>query len=388
MKISQLDSAAVQDKVVLVRVDYNVPLKDGKVTETTRIEMTIPTLKFLLENGAKRIHILTHVGRPKGQRVPELSTSLLIPEVEKFLGEKVEYREAFTVGEGKIQLHENVRFWEGETKNDPEFTRVILDGIEPDIFVNDGFAVAHRAHASTVGVASFLPAYPGFLLKNEIDNLAPFLAKEKIPGLSVIVGGAKIDTKIGVLQHFAEVAENILVGGALANTFLAAEGFDVGDSLYQKDKLDEARDIVALMEKNGVGFHLPMDVICADNINDTETVDIPVEDVMGEMKIFDIGSKAVKSYCEILGHSKVIIWNGPVGCTEFKPFANGTKEVLKVVAAQKSAKTILGGGDTLDALKRFGVDHDAFSHVSTGGGAMLEFLEGKLLPGVEVLLEG
>ncbi|MDH3324339.1 MAG: phosphoglycerate kinase [Candidatus Peregrinibacteria bacterium] len=387
MKISKLEPAVVKDKVVVIRVDFNVPLDNGKITETTRIESSIPTLKFLIDNGAKSIHILTHVGRPKGKIVPELSTKVLVSTIEKFLGEKVEYREDFTKGDSLIQLHENVRYWPGETKNDPEFTQLILDGIKPDIFVNDGFAVSHRPHSSVVGVASFVPAYPGVVVESEIKNLSPFLSNEKIPGLTIVVAGAKMETKVGVLRHFAKTAENVLVGGALANTFLAAEGFDVGASLYEESELDNARDVLGLMEQHNTGFHLPIDVICADDINSSETLDMPVEDVTGDAKIFDIGAHSIKSYCEILQHSKVIMWNGPVGCFEKKPFENGTREILKIVSAQKSAKTILGGGDTLDALKKFGVSRDAFSHVSTGGGAMLEFLEGKLLPGIEVLLE-
>lgn len=384
MRIAPLTAEMIRDQVVVVRVDFNVPLKDGQVSENTRIVESIPTLRFLLDHGAKRIHILSHLGRPKDAPDPKFSLKPVLPELEKHLGEKVEWRENYTAGNGLVQLHENVRFNPGEKTNDPKFIQQLLK-LGADVFVNDGFAVSHRSHASVVGLPSFLPAYPGFLLQKEIDHLSPFLSNKKIPGLAVLVGGAKMETKVRVLEYFCKTAENILIGGALANTFLVAQGFDVGESLYEEEQLDMARRVLELAERNNTGIHLPVDVICADDINSEKTLNVPVEDVLGDMKIFDIGSKSIASYSEILQHAKTIIWNGPVGCFEKKPFQAGTCELLKVIAAQKSAKTILGGGDTLEAIRTFGVTKDAFTHVSTGGGAMLEFLEGKELPGIEVL---
>ncbi|MCK5460445.1 phosphoglycerate kinase [Candidatus Gracilibacteria bacterium] len=384
MKIKNLESADLKNKIIVVRVDFNVPIENGKVSENTRIVESIPTLKFLLKKGAKRIHILSHLGRPKGVFDKNFSLKVILPDLEKLLKQKVEFRKDFTPGNSKIQLHENVRFHPGEKKNDPVFIQKLLK-IKADLFVNDGFAVSHRPHASVIGLASFLPAYPGFLVQKEVENLSPFLQSEKMEGLSVIIGGVKIETKIGVLHHFCKTADNILIGGALANTFLAAQGFNVGKSFYEESELNTARDILELAEKHNTGFHLPMDVICADEINAIEKVDVPIEDVIGKMKILDIGMHSVKSYCEILQHSKIIIWNGPMGCFEKTLFEMGTREILKIIASQKSAKTILGGGDTLEALKTFGVDKSAFSHVSTGGGAMLKFLEGKDLPGIEAL---
>ncbi len=384
MQIKKLTSEAVKDKIVAIRVDFNVPIDNGKVSENTRIAESIPTLKFLLENGAKEIHILSHLGRPKGAPDPKYSLKVVLSELESLLGKSVEFRETLTSGESRIQLHENVRFYAGEKKNAPDFIQELLS-LNAEVFINDGFAVSHRPHASVIGLASYLPAYPGFLLQKEIDHLSPFLSDKKIEGLTVVVGGAKIETKVKVLEHFAQTAENIIIGGALANTFLAAQGFNVGESFYEEDQLDITRKIITLAEKNQTGLHLPIDVICADSMESNETVDIPTQNVMGSMKIFDMGIKTINSYKEILQHSKTIIWNGPLGCFEFKPFEKGTREVLKTIAAQKSAQTILGGGDTLDALKKFGVEKDAFTHVSTGGGAMLEFLEGKDLPGIEVL---
>lgn len=384
MKTRTLTPEVVKNKIVAVRVDFNVPLSEGKVAENTRIAESIPTIKFLLDNGAREIHLFSHLGRPKGQKISELSLKVVLPELETLLGESVSFRKDFVSDGSRIQLHENVRFWEGETKSDPQFIQNLLK-CGAELFINEGFAVSHRAHASVVGMATFLPAYPGFLLQKEINALHPFVRKGKAKGLCVVIGGAKISTKINVLRHFAETAENIVLGGALATTFLAAEGFDVGKSFYEPEMVDTAQEILGIADKNGVGVHIPIDVVCAGDMDALETVRVPVEDVVGDMRIFDIGCHTVASYGEILSHSQTIIWNGPMGVCEKKNFEKGTQGILKVVAAQKSAKTILGGGDTLEVLKNFGVEKSAFSHVSTGGGAMLEFLEGKELPGIEVL---
>lgn len=385
MQTKKLSPAIIKDKNIVIRVDFNVPIANGEVAEKTRIVTAIPTLKYLLENGAKQIHILSHLGRPKGAPEEKYSLKVVLPHLEKYLGESIEFRSDMTAGESQIQLHENVRFYPGEKTNDPEFIQQILKSLKPDIFINDGFAVSHRAHASVVGLGSFLPSYAGLLLQKEIEALSPFLQNEKVPGLTIVIGGAKMETKVPVLKHFSKTAENIIVGGALANTFLVAQGFDVAESLYESEAIETAREILKTAENNGTGFHVPLDVVCADNPDAEETIIIPVEDVAGSMKIFDIGPKTVSSYKEILSHSQTIVWNGPVGFFEKDAFASGTREILKTIAAQKSAKTVLGGGDTLEALNKFGVEASAFSHVSTGGGAMLEFLEGKELPGIDIL---
>ncbi len=384
MKIHSLTAEAVADKVVAIRCDFNVPLTDGKIAEDTRIVESIPTLEFLLKSGAKRIHIFSHLGRPAGEPDPALSLKIIAPELEKHLKEKVEFRTDFNPGKTKVQLHENVRFFPGEKINDHKFIHELLK-CGAEVFVNEAFATSHRAHASVVGMAHFLPSYPGLLLQKEIEALSPFLETGKMPGLSVIIGGAKILTKVAVLTHFAKVAENVMLGGALGTTFLAAEGFDIGKSFYDDEGTSVARDVIGVADANKTGIHFPIDVICAESRQDIESVTVPVEDVEGNMKIYDIGPHTLASFREILAHSQTIIWNGPMGVFENKNFEKGTKEILKVVAAQKSAKTILGGGDTLEALKKFGVEKTAFSHVSTGGGAMLKFLEGKKLPGIEVL---
>jgi len=385
MKIKKLTPEVVKDKIVLIRMDYNVPRKEGKVAENTRIIESLPTIQFLIDNGAKQIHILTHVGRPKGQVVSELSTKFLIPELEKQFGESVEFRSEYTAGGARIQLHENVRFRPEEKTNEPNFPQEILDGIKPDVFVLEGFAVAHRPQASVIGFSGRIPCYPGFGIEKEIEHLSPFLSEEKIEGLTVIVGGVKMETKVAVLQHFAKIADNIIIGGALCNTFLVAQGYEVGESLYEDAELDRAMEVMEVADAHGTAIHNPIDVVCADSLDAIESTVVPIEDVMGDMKILDIGPHAVASFKEIIAHSKVVIWNGPVGLFEKDLFANGTRELSEAVAANKDAKTILGGGDTLGALKRFNVAKSEFTHVSTGGGAMLEFLEGKKLPGIEIL---
>ncbi len=386
MNIRTIDSENFKDKVVLVRADFNVPLKDGKITETTRIVESLPTIQYLMEKGAKEIHLLSHLGRPKGERKPEFSLEVVAKELEKQLGEKVQFVEDFVEMnyDQKIVLHENVRFYPGEKKNNPAFVEQILKATKADIFVNDGFGVSHRAHASVVGFEGKIPCVAGKLVQKEVETLAPFLSGDKIPGLTVVIGGAKMETKVEILKHFAKTAENILLGGALANTFLAAKGYDVGGSLYEKEEIETAQEVMQIAENNKTGVHLPIDVICADDPNATETIDMPVRDVTGDAKIFDMGPHTINSFEEILYHSKVVIWNGPIGFFEKDAFAEGTKRVANYVA-NLDAKTILGGGDTLAALKAFNLEKSKFTHVSTGGGAMLEFLEGKELPGVEAV---
>lgn len=385
MPLAPLTPQLVKDQIVVVRVDFNVPIHNGKVSEKTRLKASMPTLKFLAEHGAARVHIISHLGRPKGEYEEKYSLKIVMKDLQSLLGETVEFREDFTAGEERFQLHENVRFYPGEKKNDPALIQTMLKGMTPDLFINDGFAVSHRAHASVIGIGSFVPCYGGFLVQKEIESLSPFLTKDKMNGLTVIIGGAKMETKVPVLRHFAAIADNVLLGGGIANTFLSAQGFDVGQSLYEPDAIPIAQEILNIAEKSKTGIHLPVDVICADEIDSTETIDIPVEDIAGDMKVFDLGTQSINSYREIIQHSKTIIWNGPVGLFERAPFEAGTREVLKAVSAQRSAETILGGGDTLEALKKYGVDQDIFSHVSTGGGSMLEFLEGKNLPGIDIL---
>ncbi len=378
-----LSPTLVSGATVIVRTDMNVPLSQGHITEDTRIRACVPTLRYLLDHGAQRIHVLTHLGRPKGTTTPDLSTEVLVQPLSDLLGESVEFRPDFTGSTSRIQLHQNLRFDPREKANDPTIIDELM-GLSPTLFVNDAFAVSHRAHASVVGFADRLPCAAGHLLQAEINAMSPYLASQRIEGLTLIVGGAKIDTKIPLLKQFAATADHVLVGGALANTFLSAQGYDVGQSLYQPEQIDTARDIMCQFDTVHTGLHMPIDVICADDVQSTQTADVPIEDVCGDMRIFDLGPHTIHSYKEIIAHASAIIWNGPVGLSEFPPFATGTRELLQALA-NSPATTIIGGGDTLQAIADFGFTQSQFSHVSTGGGAMLAFLGGEALPGITAL---
>lgn len=386
MQISKLTPEVVKDKIVAVRVDYNVPIVDGKVSENMRIVESLPTLNFLVEHGAKQIHIISHLGRPKGERKPEFTLKPVADELSALWDQDIEFRDDYTAGDGFIQMHENARFYPGEKKNQSDLVEEMKQ-MGAEIFVLDGFAVAHRAQASVIGLADHMPAYPGFLLEKEIQALTPYLSRDKIPGLTVIVSGLKMETKVPVLKHFATIAENILVGGGIANTLAVAEGYDVGKSFFEEAWVETAREVLEIADKHNTGVHLPVDVVCGESVDSTQSVTVPLEDVIGDMMILDIGPHTVASYAEILQHSKEIIWNGPLGAFENPVFANGSEAIAKLVANQQQAKTLLGGGDTLEVLKKFNIDKSEFSHVSTGGGAMLEFLEGKELPGIAILKE-
>lgn len=378
---------------MILRVDFNVPIDKRGVTDDTRIRETLPTIKFLLKKNAKVI-VITHLGRPEGRVVDGLKLDAVATQLEKLLkkkvhklhsciGKKVE-AQIKNMKTGEVILLENIRFHPEEEKCEQRFSKELAN--LGDIFVNDAFAACHRAHASTVGIAKYLPAYAGFLVEREIKELSPLLKNTKKP-LTLIVGGAKVDTKIGLLKNFIGKADNILIGGALANTFLAAQGFDIGKSLYEPNKLDIARNILMLADKKKTNILLPEDVIVADEVTEkAKTLDLPLEDIEGNMKILDIGSRSRAAYADIIRSSKTIIWNGPMGLYEFTPFSYGTREIAKVMAGHKKAKTYIGGGDTIDALKRCNVPFTKFTFVSTGGGAMLEFLEGKKLPGIAVLM--
>ena len=379
-----LTPSTVRGKVVLLRLDLNVPMKNGEIQELTRLQESVPTLQFLLKHRAKRIHILSHLGRPKGNFDPNYSLQKVAQELEKILKKKIDFRLDFSVGKSLIQMHENVRFFRGEKTNDPAFIEDLL-GLGVDIFVQDGFAVCHRAHASVVGVGSFLPSYAGLLVQKEIEQLSPFLCQERIPGLVAIVGGAKLETKVPMIQHFLGVAESVLVGGALANTFWAAKGNRLGKSWYQNEALETARSILNFPRKKGGKLVLPLDFMAAKTPNEKQGTVCGADNFDPQLQAFDIGPKTIREFCRVIEKASVVVWNGPMGIFEQSAFQSGTRSVLQAIASRKSAKTILGGGDTLEALNRFGVDKNAFTHVSTGGGAMLEFLEGKTLPGLEIL---
>ncbi len=382
----------LKGKKVLLRVDFNVPMQNGEIQDDTRITQSLETIKYLKTQGAALI-IMSHMGRPKGKIVEELRltkaakhlSKLLntpVKKTENVLDDKVK-EEAKKLKNGEILMLENTRFRPEEKDCDPAFTKELAS--LGDIFVNDAFSAAHRKHATTVGLADHLPTYAGFLMQREIEALSPIIEEEPIRPLTLIFGGAKIDTKIEVIKSFIDKADYFLIGGALANTFLVAAGFNVGKSLYEKDKVEIAREIMLECEKNRERFIIPHDVVVADEISETaETAHLPIEDVMDNMKILDIGKWTAEKFNNIIEKSGTVIWNGPLGLYEHKPFQNGTKLVASSLA-RHNCTSIIGGGDTADALKRVNVPAGGFTHISTGGGACLEFLSGKKLPGIEIL---
>jgi len=388
MKIKTLhDIPELKGKRVLLRVDFNVPIKDGKITDSTRIREALPTIKYLQEKGAKII-LMTHLGRPDGKVVENLRLNLVKEEFEKLLGKSVKksneiFADTSEIKDGEILMLENIRFNIGEEKCDTEFTKKLASLGE--IFVNDAFGTAHRRHASTAGLADFLPAYGGFLIEKEMAALSPIVHSEPARPFTMIFGGAKIDTKIGVIKNFIEKADYFLIGGAIANTFLKAAGYNVGKSLVENEKLDLAREIMLECEQKKTTIILPKDSVVADEISETaQTTNISVQDIEGDMNILDIGHLTSKRFCEIIKESQTVIWNGPLGLSEYKPFQNGSRTVANCLATHKCV-SIIGGGDTADMIKRFGLAEDKFTHISTGGGACIEFLEGKELPGIAIL---
>lgn len=369
-----LKSVDLHGKKVLLRCDLNVPLsKDGKIQDDTRILESLPTIKYLLEKGAKVI-ILTHLGRPDGKVLENLRVDVIGDRLSELLGFKVIKLndcigsdvgvELGTMAGSNVYLLENTRFHPEEEANDPEFAKEIASF--GDIFVNDAFGTVHRAHASTAGIAAYLPSCAGLLLEKEITVMTNLLAMPKKP-VCLIAGGAKIASKIGVLNNFLPIADFFLIGGALANTFLAANGQDVGSSLFEKDKIPVALKFLQ------------------DAAAQNKKVILPVDTVTADMKILDLGVKSVENFIGALKSCATVIWNGPLGLYEEPQFENGTKQIAQFVSGM-NALTIIGGGDTIDAIKKFNISLDKFTHVSTGGGAMLEFLEGKELPGIQALI--
>lgn len=389
-KLSELTD--LRGKKVLLRVDFNVPTdKSGEIQDDTRMQESLDTIRHLQEKGAKII-ILSHLGRPDGEIKEELRLNKVGEHLAKLLSKPVkklnecigeEVKEAISeMSEGEIILLENMRFHKEEEECEENFTKELASLGE--IFVNDAFGTAHRKHASTAGLADYLPAYAGLLMEREITALSPLVEGQIEKPLTMIFGGAKIDTKIGIIKHFLDKADYFLMGGALANTFLHAAGFNVGKSLYEADKTDVAKEIMSKCPKEN--FLLPEYIVIANEISETaDTTEISIENSNEESKILDIGEKTAKNFCEIIAKSKTVIWNGPLGLCEFKPFQEGTKIVGEFIAAKKDLTSIVGGGDTADALKRLDINENAFTHVSTGGGACIEFLSGEKLPGIEVL---
>lgn len=379
-------------KRVFCRVDFNVPMQDGTITDDTRIRAAVPTIRFLMEKGAKVI-LASHFGRPKGQVVEEMRltpvashlSALLDKEVRKLddsIGAEVEAA-VESMENGDVILLENVRFHAGEEKNDPELAKSFA--ALADLFVNDAFGAAHRAHASTAGIAQYIPAVAGLLMEKEIRFLGGALSKPERP-FTAIVGGAKVKDKIAVIENLLTKVDHLIIGGGMANTFLKAQGYGIGASLCEDDKLDLARTLMEQAKERGVELLMPVDVVVADRFAaDAEKKVVSIDAIPEGWMALDIGPKTVEQYRSVIVDSKTVVWNGPMGVFEMDAFAEGTIGVAKAMAAC-AGTTIIGGGDSVAAVEKAGVA-EQMTHISTGGGASLEFMEGKELPGVAVLAD-
>lgn len=381
----------VKGKRVFCRVDFNVPMSDGKVTDDTRIRAALPTINYLIDEGAKVI-LASHLGRPKGEVVEELRLDAVAKRLSELLNKEVVKTDAVygeepkkaveALQDGDVLLLENVRFEKGEEKNDPELAKEFA--ALADLYVNDAFGAAHRAHASTEGVAHHLPAVSGLLMEKELEVLSKALSNPERP-FTAIIGGAKVKDKIGVIDNLLEKVDNLIIGGGLAYTFVKAQGHEIGESLLEEDKIDLAKQFMEKAKEKGVNFYMPVDAVIADTFaEDAATKIVPIDKIPGDWQALDIGPETVKQYREVILGSKLVIWNGPMGVFEMDPFANGTKGVAESLADAENTYTIIGGGDSAAAVEKFGLA-EKMSHISTGGGASLEFLEGKVLPGVAAL---
>lgn len=382
----------VTNKKVLVRCDFNVPLdkETGKITNDLRIVAALPTIKYLLENNAKVI-LCSHLGKPKGEIKPELSLKPVANRLSEYLGFEVKFSKDI-VGEnakelskelkpGKAILLENVRFDPREEKNDKEFSKELASLAE--IYVNDAFGTAHRAHSSTVGVAEFLPAVCGFLIEKEVGMLGDNLNNPERPFVAIL-GGAKVSDKIKVIENLLEKVDSIIIGGGMTYTFLKAMGYEIGNSICELDRIDIAKETIEKAEKKGVKLLFPIDTVCGKEFsNEAETIVVDSKEIPKRWQGLDIGPKAIEEFTQVLKNAKTVIWNGPLGVFEFEKFAKGTNAIAKVLS-EINAITIVGGGDSVAAVEKGGFS-DKITHISTGGGATLEYLEGKELPGIECL---
>ncbi|MGG0643354.1 phosphoglycerate kinase [Sporosarcina gallistercoris] len=380
----------LKGKRVFCRVDFNVPMEDGKVSDDTRIRAAIPTIEYLSKQGAK-VLLASHLGRPKGEvkedsRLTEAGKRLAellgkpVLKLDESTGTAVE-KSVSELADGDILLLENVRFHAGEEKNDPELAKQFA--ALADVFVNDAFGAAHRAHATTAGIAAYLPSVQGLLLEKELDVLGKALSDPDRP-FTAIIGGAKVKDKIGVIDHLLDKVDNLLIGGGLSYTFTRAQGHETGYSLVEEDKIELAQSFIQKAKEKGVNLYVPIDAVVADSFSEsaaTKVVDVS-EIEKGWMGL-DIGPKTADLYDSVIRDSKLVIWNGPMGVFEMAPFAEGTKRVAQAMA-ETDAFTIIGGGDSAAAVEKFEVA-EQMDHISTGGGASLEFMEGKELPGVAAL---
>lgn len=379
-------------KKVLVRCDFNVPLADGKITNDKRIVESLPTIKFLIENKA-RVILLSHLGRPKGQVKPEFSLKPVADRLEELLGQEVFFladdkvvsdkvrEEVNKLSDGQVALLENTRYVAGEEKNDPEFSKDLAS--LGDYYVNDAFGTSHRAHASNVGLASNLPSAVGFLVQKEIDIMAKSIEEPKRPFVAIL-GGAKVSDKIGVIENLLKKVDKIIIVGAMANTFLKAQGKELGKSLVEDDKLDLARELMEKAKDSKVDLLLPVDSLIVDEIKEgIASQVVSVDQIPADKMLVDIGPKTLEEIEKALAGAKTVVWNGPAGVFEVDDFAKGTFGIAKALA-ELDGTTIIGGGDSAAAIEKAGLA-DKVSHVSTGGGASLELLEGKDLPGISAI---
>ena len=387
MDFRRLENADLAGKTVLVRVDFNVPRReDGSISDDTRIQAALPTIKFLREKDA-RVVLLSHFGRPKGEPNPDMSLAFLIPALEDLLGETVGFTDGMDTSaiHDNITLIENTRFHPGETEGDPDLAREFAK--LGDIYVQDAFSAAHRNHASSAGIAAFLPAYAGLAMERELDHLAQALEHPKKPVMA-LVGGAKVSTKIDLLSNLVNRLDMLAIGGGMANTFLAAQGYDVGKSLCEHDLTDTARKIMDAADKAGCRILLPVDVVAAKKFAASADHRVcGLSDVAADEMILDAGPDTVNALADAMDAAKTLIWNGPLGAFEITPFDTSTVEAAQYAARRVKNHGLIavaGGGDTVAALKHAGVAND-FTFISTAGGAFLEWMEGKTLPGVAIL---
>ncbi|MCQ2604231.1 MAG: phosphoglycerate kinase [Spirochaetia bacterium] len=391
MILNTIREADLTNKRVLIRVDFNVPLKGGVVTDATRINAALPTINYILEQKGTSLVVMSHFGRPKGKKNPDFSMVPVGKKFQELLGRPVRVasdvigdevrKEVASLKAGEVLLLENCRFYPDEEANDPEFAKELAS--YGDVYVNDAFGTAHRAHASTEGVAHYLPSYAGFLIEKEVKFMAPLLENPAKPFVAII-GGAKVSSKIGVLQSLLKTCDTMVIGGGMAYTFAKVMGRKVGNSLVESDYLQTAKDFLDAAAEKKVNVILPVDHVVADKFDENAApVAVDSPDVPDGMMGMDVGPKTIALIKDALAGAGAIVWNGPLGVFEFDSFAKGTLEIAKAVAAA-SGITVVGGGDSVAAVNKFGLA-DKINHVSTGGGASLEFLQGLPLPGIEAL---
>ncbi len=384
----------VKNKKILVRCDFNVPInsEDGTITDNRRIKAAIPTIQYLLDNNAKVI-LCSHLGRPKGEFNLKYSLKPVAEELSKLLNKEVklatdvigENAKELTsdIKEGEVVLLENVRFHKEEEKNAPEFSKALADMAE--LYVNDAFGTAHRAHSSTTGVADYLPAVSGFLIEKELEFLGGALENPEHPFVAIL-GGAKVSDKIGVIENLIDKVDTLIIGGGMAYTFYKAQGHNIGTSICEEDKLDLANTLLSKAKEKNVEILLPLDNnVSSEYSNEADSMIVPSQEIPDGYMGLDIGPKTIEKFEEIVKNAKTVVWNGPLGVCEFSKFEVGTKAIASILA-NIDATTIIGGGDSAAAIEKLGLA-DKMTHISTGGGASLEFLEGKVLPGINCLLD-